>query len=435
MINDLKEFIEIYSIKSEPEKNAPFGKKLRTALDLFLSKAKEYGLATGEDAGYYGWAEYGEGKLIGVLAHLDVVPAGSGWSADPTTLTLKNGNMYGRGVIDDKGGLVAALHALKQLSEEKVKLGCRVRLIAGCDEESGCECLKRYAKNGEIPLASFTPDAEFPVINSEKGIAHIKVSFPKEKSLSENFEYISGGERVNVVPQEASCKIIGKLSGGFPQTKDIFVSTAKSGGVIVTTKGTAAHGSTPEKGDNAIIKLLRFLDKTINSPAIHFAAETLAANNAAKLFGIDVSDGKSGRLTYNAGMISLNEGVLSLSIDIRKPVSLPFDELISRIKNKLPTGCCLEILSKADNLYISENDKLIKTLLSVYEKHSGKKEKPLQIGGGTYAKTLPNCVAFGPAVDGTDYHMHDANEFLPVEWFYKLKEIYYDAIVALSKII
>ena len=194
MLNDLSEVIAINSVESErTASDAPFGQNLRNALDWFLNKASSYGLKVSENHGYYGWAEYGEegAPLIGIPAHIDIVPVGEGWTGDPLKLRIEDGKAYGRGVADDKGPLVASLWAIKRLREEKLPLRHRVRLIVGCNEESGSECLKKYALEDEIPVMSFVPDADFPVINSEKGLLHLKASLSLDESFSSNISSIS----------------------------------------------------------------------------------------------------------------------------------------------------------------------------------------------------------------------------------------------------
>lgn len=451
MINDLKELIAINSVAGKPEPRAPFGSGPRRALDWFLTKAASYGLKTGEDEGYCGWAEYGEGKLVGVLAHLDIVPIGTGWATDPLTATIENGNLYGRGAIDDKGPAVAALHALKSLADNKIKLNGRVRIIAGCNEETGCECMKHYAKHCEVPAVSFTPDAAFPVINSEKGIAHLKIKFAPEKELTDSFAYICGGERPNVVPASAECKITGKLAGSLASNppadllrreniaqrlaedgvdmRDFYFKTEND--LVIGATGTAAHGSTPEKGDNALRKLFSLLSAVTGSPSIKFISEYLAPKDADKRLSIAAEDVKSGKLTLNLGIAELTPDGLTATLDIRLPLALRYDELIARITAVLPEGASIEPLHHENNLYVDENSNLVRTLLTVYEKHFGEKGSPIKSGGGTYAKTLPNCVAFGPAPDGEDYHMHDADEYIPVELLFKLVDVYRDAMIAL----
>lgn len=455
MINDLKEIIAVNSVLGEKKAGAPFGAGPRAALDWFLAKSASYGLKTGEDEGYAGWAEYGEGKLVAVLAHLDIVPAGQGWATDPFTLTNENGNLYGRGTIDDKGALVAALHALKAIKDSGINPGGRIRIIAGCNEESGCECMKHYIAHQELPEAAFTPDAEFPVISSEKGISHIRLRFAREEELRSSFSYIRSGERANIVPANAECKIVGEAAARLTESPASAVFTRESiaerlaedgveladlsinsdGGLIIGARGVAAHGSTPEKGDNAARKLFSFLAAAFGSPALHFIADYLAPKDAAERLGIAAADEQSGVLTINLGIISFEGRELTATIDVRRPLCMSHDELCRRIKAKLPEDCKFETLTNEPNLYVEPGSKLISALLGVYEKHFNEQGRPLRIGGGTYAKTLKNCVAFGPSLEHVDYHMHDADEFIPVELFYKLVDVYKDAMLALCSIV
>ena len=174
MLDDLKKLIAIRSVMDKPGDGAPFGRGPREALDKFLSIAAGYGMKTRNENGYCGWAEIGNGKdMLGILGHLDVVPEGDGWSHDPYSMVVEDGLIKGRGVADDKGPTVAALHAMKRIAENGAKLNHRIRLIVGCNEENGSQCIEYYRDHCEIPKASFVPDADFPVINSEKGILHL----------------------------------------------------------------------------------------------------------------------------------------------------------------------------------------------------------------------------------------------------------------------
>ena len=201
-LKDLAEIVAFDSVERERSAaDAPFGAEVRGALDCFLNKASYYGLKVGENGGYYGWAEYGdhEKPLIGILAHADIVPAGGGWTSDPFTVR--------RGVADDKGPLVTMLYVLKKLRDEKVKLRHRVRLIVGCNEETGSLCLKKYAEEGEIPVVSLVPDSDFPVINSEKGILHTDVAITPDEQFTSSVASLRAGTRANVVPGEAEKRL------------------------------------------------------------------------------------------------------------------------------------------------------------------------------------------------------------------------------------
>lgn len=456
MLNDLAKLVAINSIYDTPAENAPFGKANRAALDAFLAIAAEYGLTIASDGGYAGWAEYGErGPLIGMLGHLDVVPAGEGWSSDPFRLTAENGRLYGRGVSDDKGPVVACLHALKKLKDENADLGCRVRLIVGCNEETGSECIKHYVRHCEVPVASFTPDSDFPVVASEKGIAHLQITLPASDGLAANFAEISGGTRANIVPNLARAVVrgdspLGHRLAAFSAPCDIlrqadvaerlatdgcdladyaFVRTAD--GLTVTATGTAAHGSTPEKGDNALRKITSLLSALTRDAGLAAVNEYFASPYATERLGIDTAD-ETGKMTLNLGVLRLQDAALALTVDLRLPKCADLNAIKSKLAAHLPQGARIEVLHNAAALAFPEDDALVQTLLRVYREVTGdRKSRPLHLGGGTYAKELPNCVGFGAVFPGMETHMHEPDEFYPVEELYKLTEIYYRAIKAL----
>ncbi len=457
MFEDLEKLIAIESVLSAPCEGAPFGKNIAEALGTFLEIAASYGLKTGRDGGYAGWAEYGEGEtLVGVLGHLDVVPAGDGWSVSPFGLTIDGGKLYGRGVSDDKGPLVACLHALARLREEKAELGCRVRLIAGCNEESGSECIAHYVRHCEIPTVSFTPDSDFPVIASEKGITHLSIAFDVKDEL-ESFSKIEAGERPNIVPNHAEAvvrigtELYDRISSyGAPleilRSENVVTALAEAGcdlsdfsaeikndGLHYYARGIAAHGSVPEKGVNAATKMLALVYALTGDKSAAWLRDNTDAAHGSEKLGIAAED-VSGKTTVNLGMLGLEDGKLTATIDLRTPVCLGQSDIENSIRSLLPNNARLNIIHRSEPLSFDENDKLVRTLVGVYGSVTGDRDSaPLHIGGGTYAKELPNCIAFGAVFPGVDTHMHEPDEFYPVEDFYRSEEIYYKAIKELCK--
>lgn len=464
MLNDLAEIIEIESVLGEADENAPFGEGPRKALDWFLAKGKEYGMAVKDYDGYCGHAEIGEGeRLIGLLCHLDIVPAGGGWTFDPYKLTLSDGMAYGRGVMDNKGPLVVMLRVLKSLKENGLPEGVRVRIIAGCNEETGSKCLKHYAKVGELPEVNLVPDADFPVINSEKGILHAQFILPVDEAVKTSVRSISGGGRPNVIPQNAVIEIIEGSplykeiisAGGGEVDQRIFSSTSGAnaiisgghsidqfsvektdGGMKINSSGTAGHAMDPDSGDNAFIKLFDFLSAfpaLSASPALSKISDYLLSPLAADKLGIYVSDPKSGELTMNVANVEFSGENVVVTIDFRLPVTADKGDVIAAVKRVMPDGTETKLLHYAPNLYISEDSALVKTLLGVYERVTGEKAYTVQTGGGTYARELPNSIAFGATFPDTKTNIHNADECVPIEHLERLFDIYHKAVKALSK--
>lgn len=465
MINDLKEIVAINSVEApQSAVDAPFGQNLRNALDWFLNKASSYGLKVGERDGYCGWADYGDRELplIGILAHVDIVPAGEGWTSDPFTLREEDGVLYGRGTSDDKGALVAVLHVLKRMREEKKKLRHRIRLIVGCNEETGSRCLQKYASECEIPVVSLVPDADFPVINSEKGILHTDVEVSVDETFKQNISALYAGERANVVPGKATVKftkdseVIEELRGIFqninsnildiPEISDA-VKKIKAKfsdyeivdgeeGVTITATGVAGHASVPETADNALWKIFAILRAIMpQSTTVKIIFDKLCTRDCTKILGINVNDERTGVLTMNMGVADYQNDTLTLKFDFRLPITATPDLPEIALTYTFGEMASVHRVRFSENLYVPEDSPLIKTLLKVYCSVTGKRKvSPLQIGGGTYARELPNAVAFGPTPPKRQTNIHNADECVYIEDLELTKEVYYRAIEELDKL-
>lgn len=463
MFNDLAELIKIKSVKDEPCENAPFGKGCREALDWFLDKAREFGLSVGESEGYCGWAEYGEGETcIGVLCHLDVVPAGDGWSSDPYSLLIENGKLYGRGVADDKGSVIMCLHALKEIKDSGIKTKRRIRIIVGCDEEHGSSCIKHYVEHCEIPTYSFVPDSDFPVINSEKGILHLKATVPLDKFFRQNVAYIHGGESINVVPDTAAislfndsplAKYFAELTGG-TITREIFSKPELVGNILAAgsriedfsvkneskvvtfeTTGTAGHAMCPQRADNAVWKLFLLLNANgFESEIVKTMNEYFCTPLSAEKLNIYKCDEESGDTTISMGMIDVSDSSLHFTLDIRLPISADHEEVKRNILAVLPAHSKLDVLKYAPNLYIAKENPLVTALLEVYSDVTGEEPYCLKCGGGTYARELPNAVAFGPTFPDVETNLHKADENFGIADFEKAMRIYKEAMLKLARL-
>ncbi|MFI3226957.1 MAG: Sapep family Mn(2+)-dependent dipeptidase [Clostridia bacterium] len=413
MLKDLKKLIAIPSVSGEVDGEFPFGKPCHDALEQALEICKGYGFTTKKCGNYCGYAEIGSGEeIFGILVHLDVVPAGNGWEFDPYDVTVSDGRIYGRGVIDDKGPAIAVIHAMKDLA--KLDLNKRVRLIFGTSEETGAGDDIAYYKEHEEPVTlGFTPDADFPVVYLEKGLAKVELSMPKNEVT-----YLKGGTAANMVPD--SCEIK-------------FMIHDKEYGAL--SCGKSAHGSMPHLGINAIgiaieeaHKLARANDE-YEVPFIWGYRKLFDKDYDGKRLGVDFYDEQSGGTTVNVGLIEKVDDIITITLDIRCPVSVTSDMLISAIKAKAePLGFEVKLTEWVDSVHMDKDCDFIKTLMSAYQKVTGDMTEPLIMGGGTYAREMKNVVAFGPVFQGRECTEHQPNEYMLEEDFYKLKDIYFDAI-------
>lgn len=388
------ELLGIKSVQEKEEKDAPFGKGTAEALDYVLKLAGSMGFKCVNLDNYIGYAECGEGKPFAVLGHLDTVPIGDGWTKNPLG-EIADGNIYGRGALDDKLPMLACLLATGDLLKVKTPKR-KIKLIFGLNEESGWKCIEHFNKCEQMPDEGFSPDADFPVIYCEKGIVNFKISLPK----IDGFE-IHSGERANVVPN--ICK-------------------AKYNGKEYSSNGISAHAATPWQGENAIINMLKMLsDKDEKIARLYKVLSDFYGS------GLDlaVSD-ESGRLTVNTGMAYVDDR-LNFVLDIRYPVTYSESFVKDKIQSALPEAT-IERTHFHLPLKVSSDDTLCKTLLDVYNGYTKQNASPIAIGGGTYARALKHGVAFGPVFPDRPLPIHCPDEMIPIKDLYALYDIYKAAI-------
>lgn len=416
IINTTKELVAFNSIQTEPLPNMPFGKANYDCLTTALNICRDLGFRVKNLDGYCGYAEIGEGEPFGILAHLDVVPSGDGWSVDAFSGEIVDGVMYGRGVLDDKGPIVCCIYAIKKLLDEGRLPNKKIRIIFGCNEESGWECIKHYNKVEKMPDVGFSPDADFPVIFLEKGIAHYKVTMPLD------VVDIKGGLRVNMVPDEASLTVKYNEKYETYLKSQNAVYSVENGLLTLKTVGKSAHGSTPEEGDNAILKLF----KLSNIPSLVFLAAKFETTDGTNL-NLALFDEESKNLTVNLGACSYVNNNIEMLVDIRYPASYSSEEVTRRLTESLK-GLTVENYNVQEPIHVDKNSNLVKSLLAAYNNVTGEHAEPISIGGGTYARALKQGVAFGPIFPGQESTIHQRDERVKVSDLLKMSKIYYEAI-------
>lgn len=421
MIDALQALLKIDSTETPALPGLPFGKGVADALAYGLSLLRSFGLKTVNLENYCGYGEIGEGELFGVLCHVDVVPKGDGWSYPAFGAELHDGRIYARGAEDDKGPFVAALFALGQLLAEGKTPKKRVRFILGCDEESGWKCMEYYVKHAELPVSGFSPDADFPVIYCEKGVAYHHISFP----LPAGVVSLTAGTRPNVVPNCAECVLAAdKLVASLARSQGLTAETLDGGLMRLTAHGISAHGSHPEAGENALIKLLGALG--VKYVPFHRLYAAFSQHNGEGC-ALSFADADSGKLTLNLGTAETENGALHFALDIRHPVTVKRQE-ITRILTEQLHGMRVEPGDYHDPLFVPKDDPLVTTLLDAYNTVTGEHAAPIAIGGATYARVLPHGVAFGPCFPGEPSTIHQKDENVSVKNLERMREIYYLAL-------
>ncbi|QQY79226.1 succinyl-diaminopimelate desuccinylase [Keratinibaculum paraultunense] len=452
IIKSTQEIVTIKSVEDEPKEGMPFGEGPYKALEYALNLAKQMGFKTKNLDGYVGYAEFGEGEeTLGILVHLDVVPEGDGWIYPPYGAEIHDGKIYGRGSIDDKGPAIACMYAMKALKESKVPLSKKIRIIFGTNEETDWGCMKYYFEHEKSPDIGFTPDANFPVIHGEKGI----IKFDLVKDINTNctnnitIKNIKGGSAVNMVPDYCEVTLETKDTKQVEDAFDKFVENCqyqmtlerKGFTFIIKAKGVSAHGSTPEKGKNAITYIMQFLGTIIDCECdickfINMYNEKIAFKHHGEGIGCGFEDEVSGKLNFNPGVIRMEDDKIVLSINVRYPITFTAQQVYDGIRENLK-GTGIELIEddgEVKPLYIPKDHFLVQKLMKVYREETGDKEsEPLVISCGTYANAMENAVAFGPVLPNQEELFHQPNEFISIKHLLFLTRIYGKAMYELSK--
>ena len=437
LIENIRKWIAIPSVQGEPAgENAPFGAEVRRMLDTALADGRRFGFEVRDIDGYAGDISYGAGEqTMGMLAHLDVVPLGDGWTHDPLGGEIADGRIYGRGTTDDKGPALCALYAMRAVKEAGLPMKDGVRLILGCDEETGMSDMRHYASKMKMPDYGFSPDAEFPVINIEKGGVNMRLSKVTggEDGAAIPVYSLYAGERPNVVPAEATAVVglahttlaeLNEKLSAIEKAHDRFrlsAADAGEGRARITATGVNAHAAMPERGVNAAGMLLIALKElgaggAGSAPAIAMLADAVGMEYTGQSLGIACADELSGALTCNLGILRYDANELSALLDIRYPICGSEELMLGQAAKRVaPAGMSVCCASSHTPLHVPADSKIVKGLLKVYHEVTGLPAYTIAIGGGTYSRMMPNTVAFGVCFPGDMDVCHIADEYIDIE--------------------
>ena len=442
LITDLQGCIRIPSVYAQDGSGYPYGKPVHECFEYVLDCAQKLGFSTVNMDDQVGWCEYGSGKeMVAVLAHLDVVPEGDGWTVPPYEGLVQDGKIFGRGTMDDKGPALCALYALKAVADSGLPLKRRIRILFGLNEETGSADMAYYkAHGGEIPVMGFTPDGEYPIINGEKGLVNetYRCEFPGEGKLQ--IRSLWGGTAHNIVPNYAKAELIcdGNTAQKICQTEACKITcTLTDTGVLVEAQGINAHGGTPWEGENAIGRLMQFLNRLPFEgklkTAVSFLADRLGMEWNGASLGIAMEDEVSGILTMNPGVLRGDSTSMEVKLNYRYPVTKQFDQCGPQVKAAFEAaGFERTAAGHKEKLYMPPEHPLVKTLLKVYADCTGLDATPKSIGGGTYAKMIPNVLAFGPIFPGDEVREHKPDEFMELSRLCDNANIIAEAIYAMA---
>ena len=397
IVRDIARLVSIPSVEGPAAPDAPFGIESKRALDCALQIAEELGLDTVNCENKIGYASVGEDHGQGYLAtitHVDVVPAGDGWTEDPFTVRERDGFLLGRGVMDDKGPSILCLYALKYLRDSGLPLRYPVRALLGSNEETGMGDLEHYNANYPAPLFCFSPDADFPLIHGEKGIYHGRLI---SRHTPVNVLEMTGGVAPNAVPAKASALV---RAEALQSTDAVSVEELEPGLWKLSSVGVSGHASMPEGTVNAIGRIVDYLlENGIPAegelPYFRFLARLHAATDGSGL-GLQSSDDYFTPLTAVGGKISTADGVFCQTIDCRYGISTSGEAITARLREAAGSAAEIQVDADAAPFYLTLDNPAIQACMESYNLVTGENAHPFTIGGGTYARHFPNAAAFGP---------------------------------------
>ncbi len=441
---ELKRLVDINSVRSGAQEGYPFGVGPAKALDEAKKIADAHGFSMTNFDYYAGEINLGKNPEIALLAHLDVVPEGDGWTREPYNMTREGDLLYGRGTTDDKGAALAMIYAMDAVKSVLGEPETGVRLVLGCGEETGSEDMEYYFKKRPMLKYTLSPDAEYPLINIEKG--RYAPTFTKKITKTDKnicIKEIKGGVTPNIVPGKASAVISGvneneiaEICSGIEKKTGVgFTVGTTDDGVKISASGQTAHASTPELGNNAqtaLIEVLCGLDTDLKSE-LEFLKKTFPHGETdGNSLGVKLSDKESGDLTLNFGVMHFDGETLTVNFDARCPVSADDGRVFDRTNSVFETAGYTSDRAEPTKAHVVEKDsEIVKQSLAVYEEFTGEKAEPLAIGGGTYVHEIPGGIAFGIEFPGKDYRIHGADEFADINEMKLTAKMYAELIARL----
>lgn len=448
IINSTCEIINIPSVFDDNDNSeTPFGIHTVEALNYILDLGKSFGFRTKNLDNKCGYIEFGEGeKLLGIIGHLDVVPAEDDWNYSPFKSTIDNGNIYGRGAIDDKGPVIATLYAMKSVFDN-YKIDKRVRLILGLNEENDWKCIERYKQTEELPDIAFSPDANFPCIYAEKTIESLYLKQEYIKNPTLYIEDIStNNNAINVVPKYCSITLKfdnSKITNIKENLKtlinnynyNINVEEIDNSSIKLISLGKSSHAAHPELGINALSRLLIIINELFNLyniklDILDYFTKYIGDDYTGKNLGINFKD-ESGILTLNTAQFILNNGVLSLEFNLRIPVTLDYNKIEESFKKYCNENLKIKVARIQEPLYIEKDNSIVKQLCDIFNNYNNSNLEPIAIGGGTYARAFDNCVSFGPQMPNAKDMCHQTDEYISINNLLFCTKVYAEAIIKL----
>ncbi|WP_322864145.1 Sapep family Mn(2+)-dependent dipeptidase [Aeromonas allosaccharophila] len=447
-VNDLSSLIAIPSVRdlTTQSENAPFGFHIRQAFDYLMDFAKREGLDVRDHQGYALDISYGQGdQEIALLHHVDVVPAGHDvlWRTPPYRMTKVGNMIFGRGVTDNKGPLMASLYIIKLFKKLNVPLTKKIRIIIGGAEETNWECVEHYFLHNPQPEYGFSPDGDFPIVNGEKGILYA--------SLEKNFSTRESNSACQIIRIESerdrtstchhlTIELAGtdaaKVAGQFAAFADV-IDCQSYYRVEFSTPWEKSRN--PHKVDNCVDKFVSIMPNVlgldINSThLVDLLISKFANDHAGKKLGLHHHDDEMGQTTCCVSAINMDSSGYSLDFDFRFPKGLCIEQVRSQLLAlSQQTGMNFVEHQYLPLSYLSPESPLIQAMGKAYFEVTGTHADCFSKGAASYARALKHGVAFGPTFPDEKTFVHEPNEQLNLESLIKAIKIYVKVLISLQE--
>ncbi len=437
MIRELSALVQIKSVNEPPVGDKPYGEGAYNALCYALELGKSLGFTCVNLDNHIGYAEldscsttHSSDGYVGVFTHLDVVPEGDGWSVPPYGGVVKDGRVYGRGVADNKVAAISALYGLRVLAESGYVPRTKIRIVFGCNEETGMDDMAYYNTVQPLPVFGIVPDTGFFVAR-ESGRMVGKLAGECGGALVA----IDGGSAPNIVPDicHATVKAAQVHDASLAAVAERYKVTVErdDDNVVLTATGVACHGASPQNGDNAVIKLIAALHELHITlpPIIDFLHERIGGDYTGAGLGIACAD-DDGKLplTINVGNIATRDGVITTEFDIRYPTRCDGTD-IARVIAEQAAGLTLDC-DDSGPLRADTSLPQIPKLMALYTEATGKPAELACGAGGTYARKCGGrAIGFG----GTGGNGHSADEYVVIDEMMEFAKLVMQAMKIISE--
>ena len=361
IVENVCKLVQIPSLACQDDSGKPYGEACAKALDFCSELAQSKNLHTRN----YDYRcieatlnQEPKGKRLVLASHADIVPVDEDdMIYPPFGGQIVGDYIVGRGVVDDKGPLIATLYALAFFAENKIPLKNDIRLVFGSNEEMGMDDISYYLEQAGQPDLGLSVDDDFPTVNGEKGLLRFTLSAPKAEILD---EVQTWGPKQRLIHNHAKLSVSGREEE-----------------LLCAPTELLEHSLLAcSKAQELVCELAQ--DSKGDKMNIHYQDEQ-SGETLVRLYGIDTV-GEQVRFYF----------------DVRLPVSICCDTVAEQLKGFFAeTEFAFEVIKNSAGYYVPEDDPELKMLTDLYNRVTDAQDRPYVMGACTYARAFARGFGFG----------------------------------------